>query len=173
MNFNIIVAGCETNIANILGIGFNNQIPWHLREDIKLFRKYTLNNVVIMGRKTWQSISPPLSKRIKIVLTSKKNIKCSDSLTFFVSSLEGAFKKASEYNKEIFVIGGAEIYNEALKMQNNIKRIYLTTIYQNYCCDRFIDTNFIKNYTLVHKDCGVEKKIKFCFEIYEAKKYFS
>ena len=69
----LIAAHDQNNI-----IGYNNEIPWNLPEDLRRFRELTLNNIVIMGRKTFESISKPLKNRINIVITRQP-----DRLNYF------------------------------------------------------------------------------------------
>jgi len=108
-----IIAACDFNRV----IGSENKIPWHVPEDLKLFRSLTLNNTVIMGRKTWESIGEkPLPKRHNIVITRnfiryrEKGIKG----VLFVDSLEEAIK-SSLPDEERFIIGGAQIYQETIE----------------------------------------------------------
>jgi len=87
------------------GIGINNGLPWHIPEDLKNFKKLTLNTPVIMGRKTWESLPfKPLPKRRNIVLTSQlvKGVECYTSVE---NCLDGLV-----HESDIFIIGGAQIY---------------------------------------------------------------
>lgn len=94
-------------------IGKDNQMPWHLPEDLKLFKKLTSGNTVIMGRRTYQSIGKPLPNRNNIVVSgSGMDISGAD----VCQSLEEAMRKAGEYGQKIFFIGGAEIYRQALPL---------------------------------------------------------
>ena len=91
------------------GIGKNNSLPWHISEDLINFKKLTLNNTIIMGRKTWDSLPKrPLPNRQNIVLSSKK-INGVKSYTSINSCLE-ALKKNNI--SDLFVIGGQMIYDE-------------------------------------------------------------
>ena len=90
------------------GIGKNGRLPWKLPEDLKKFKRLTLNSTIIMGRKTWESLTlKPLPKRRNIVLTSNpiKNVET-------YPSIESCIKSLNRNNiKEIFIIGGSQIYN--------------------------------------------------------------
>jgi len=138
--FSIIVALNEKN-----GIGLNNEIPWKCPEDLNFFKKMTENNIVIMGRKTWESLPyRPLRNRINIVL-SRNNMENLPENTYHFSSLEKALSEENIYengNNNIFVIGGSEIYEQALKL--NCEKIYLTRIFNNCECDKYfnLDTNW-------------------------------
>ncbi len=95
-------------------IGKEGGLPWHLPEDMAHFRKVTAGNTVVMGRKTYESIPAkfrPLPKRHNIVISrSVQEIEGAD----VCSSIQDALAKAQEYGKEVFVIGGAQIYALAL-----------------------------------------------------------
>lgn len=120
---NIIVATSENNV-----IGRGNDIPWYIPEDLEHFKKLTTGNTVIMGRKTYESLPKeyrPLPNRINIVITRDKSYQAKGCLV--VNSLEDALRKADN-DKEIFIIGGGQIYREGLKFA---ERIYLTKIHNN------------------------------------------
>ena len=90
---------------NYGGIGINNELPWHFKEDLKKFKSITLNSTIIMGRKTWESLKiKPLPKRRNIVLSSNNinEVECYNK----VDDLMNNIKEESS----IFIIGGAQIY---------------------------------------------------------------
>lgn len=133
-----------------LGIGFKGQLPWSLKQEMKYFRKLTTStldekkkNAVIMGRKTYYSIPPkfrPLKGRLNVVLTrqyekltqemkeeleANSNLKVSSSLPQTIEMLE----QSGDSIEEIFIIGGAEVYNELMKEHSDlIDAIYLTEV---------------------------------------------
>jgi len=89
-------------------IGKNNDLPWHIPEDLKNFKQLTLNQSIVMGRNTWDSLKfKPLPKRRNIVLTSKNNIESADTFDSLDHLLNDLINKKT---KKIFVIGGAQIY---------------------------------------------------------------
>jgi dihydrofolate reductase len=108
-------------------IGKNNDLPWHLPDDMKYFMQTTKGHYVIMGRKNYDSIPSkfkPLADRTNIVVTRQKNFTAPGCLV--VHSLEEALELAkANHEKETFIIGGSEIYNQGLPMAN---RLYLTEI---------------------------------------------
>ena len=105
-------------------IGKDNDIPWYLPADLKYFKKTTLNHHIIMGRKTFQSIGRPLPKRTNIVLTRDGFFVASKCLV--AHSLEGALEMAFDNEeKEVFIIGGGQIYELALPY---LDRVYLTQV---------------------------------------------
>lgn len=114
-------------------IGKNNQLPWHLPADLKHFKLITTGHPILMGRKTYESIGKPLPNRTNIVLTRDKSYHAPGCLV--VNSLDEAIKFAeSEENKEIFIIGGAEIYRQLL---GAIERIYLTVVQHEFEGDAY------------------------------------
>ena len=112
-------------------IGKNNDMIWHIPEDMKHFRRETMHNIVIMGRKTYDSLpSGPLDSRINIVITSKpenyKNTTRSSAIFCDLDECDEILcKLKSNTNKRIFVIGGAQIYNHFFK---RCKTIYVTLV---------------------------------------------
>ncbi len=125
MKLSLIVATAHDNV-----IGRNNELPWHLPQDLKYFKAVTLGKPIIMGRKTFESIGKPLPGRTNIVVTRQKNWNFSGVLV--AKSIEDAIDVAQAFRneqhtsaEEIMVIGGAEIYRSALEIAD---RVYLTKI---------------------------------------------
>ena len=107
------------------GIGIENQLPWHLPGDLSRFKKLTMGHQLILGRKTYQAIGKPLPGREMIVLSRNPEFKLEDSQV--VSSWEAALQTARETGeKEVFVIGGGEIFELALPLA---ERMYLTRVH--------------------------------------------
>lgn len=105
-------------------IGINNQMPWKLSEDLKNFKKTTMGHHILMGRKTFESIGKPLPGRTNIILSRNKDFKVKDCIT--VTTIDEAINFAKKNGEtELMVIGGAQIYKEALPSAN---RIYLSKI---------------------------------------------
>lgn len=109
-------------------IGKENKLLWHIPDDLKRFRELTSGHPVIMGRKTWESLPEkfrPLPERTNIVVTRNNDYKADRAIT--VKSFEDARAEAARAfgSDEIFVIGGGEIYKEALAFAD---RLYLTIV---------------------------------------------
>src|SRR5699024_5195302 len=114
-------------------IGFNNDMPWHLPNDLKYFKEETMNNVVVMGRKTYESIGKPLPNR-KSVVISRQALDLPDEVTV-INDLEQIKDIAAQYeDKNVFIIGGAEIYKQTLHMAD---RLFITKINQTFEADAF------------------------------------
>ncbi len=119
----LLVAADENNV-----IGKNNQLPWHLPNDLKYFKNLTWAMPILMGRKTFESIGKALPGRKSIVITRNKNWQLTG--VDVVYSIDEAIELAKSYDvKEIFVIGGSEIFNSAFEKAH---RIYLTRIYHQF-----------------------------------------
>ena len=124
-------------VANNNGIGLKNKLPWHLPNDLIYFREVTMGKPIIMGRKTFDSIKKPLPGRTNIVITKNKNwhhngVNVAHNLQN-ATSLAKELALADEQD-EIMVIGGAEIYRQAIDQAD---RIYLTKIHEHFDTDAF------------------------------------
>ena len=118
-----------------LGIGANNRILWHIKKDLKHFKSTTLNHPIIMGRKTYDSIGKPLPHRTNIIITRNQNYSIPGC--HIVHSLESAINFAKTKDKtEIFIIGGGQIYNQALK-DNLAQKLYVTKVKGDFKADTF------------------------------------
>jgi dihydrofolate reductase len=113
-------------------IGLRNTIPWHLPEDFKWFKQMTTGQVIVMGRKTFESIGKPLPNRTTLVLTrSPASIPGAKT----ISDLGQIDRMADEFaGREIFICGGAEIYAQALPRCSDL---YLTIVQRNVEGDTF------------------------------------
>jgi len=108
----IIVARSKSGV-----IGINNQLPWHLPADLKHFKALTTGHPIVMGRKTWDSLGRPLPNRRNIVISRQIDLELSGAECF--SSLESAIA-ACKGAREVFVIGGAQIYEQALPLVDQL-----------------------------------------------------
>lgn len=127
------------------GMGLKGKLPWNLPGDMKFFKDITIKtediqrrNMVVMGRVTWESIPEkhrPLRGRKNVVITRNKNFKADDTVTV-VHSIDQAIKAADDRVADIFVIGGAKIFDQFVKKQK-INGIYLTKIKKEFKCDTF------------------------------------
>jgi dihydrofolate reductase len=122
---NLIVATERHN-----GIGINNALPWRLPEDLAFFKRTTTGHPILMGRKTFESIGRPLPNRRNIVITRNPDWQHEGVDT--ASSLQQAADLAGD--GEVFVIGGAQIYADALPLAS---RLIVTEIDADFACDAF------------------------------------
>lgn len=125
-------------IAENRAIGKDNDLIWSLPDDMKFFKETTLNKVVIMGRKNFESIPHkyrPLPKRINIVLTRKDDYQAEGALIY--NSIEKALEFCkSEGHQHVFVIGGGQIYKLALE-KDLVDIMYLTRVHESFDADSF------------------------------------
>ena len=104
-------------------IGFNNQLIWRISEDLKRFKRITMGHPIIMGRLTYESIGRPLPGRTNIVVTRNHEYQAEGCV--LCHSLEDAVKVAEHEDDDVFVIGGGQIYEQALPIAD---RLYLTLV---------------------------------------------
>lgn len=129
MVISLIVAAATNN-----GIGKDNQLLWHLPKDLQFFKKTTWAMPVIMGRKTFESLSgKPLQGRLNIVITRNKDWK-PDGIVVVHSLADALFVAKSADYKEVVVAGGGEIYKEALPLAH---KVYLTRVQAEPEADTF------------------------------------
>jgi dihydrofolate reductase len=159
----LLLAADENNV-----IGKDNTLPWHLPNDLKYFKNTTWGMPILMGRKTFESIGKPLPGRRNIVITRNKDWKAEGADV--VDSIEGAVAIAKESDvKEIFIIGGAEIFNSILPDAN---RVYLTRIHHRFEGDVFfLELNPDQWVRKSHRFCSPDEKNKYphTFEVWERK----
>lgn len=126
MIISLIVAVAQNGV-----IGKDNQLPWHIPEDLRFFKTVTMGHHIIMGRKNYQSIGRALPGRTSLVLSRQLDYMAPGCTV--LPSLEAALQYAHESGEvEAFVIGGAEIYRQAL---SQAQRIYLTQVHSEFSGD--------------------------------------
>jgi dihydrofolate reductase len=143
-------------------IGINNRLPWRLPADLAYFKRVTLGHTVIMGRKTYESIGKPLPGRTNIVLTRDKDY-VAEGCTV-CHSVDKVLK--IKHNGDVFVIGGANIYNEFF---NYADKLYVTLIDEEFAGDTFFN-NISNEWKLISQEAGVkdEKNLyNYNFLVYE------
>lgn len=114
-------------------IGQDNQLPWRLPADLAHFKTLTTGHPVLMGRKTYKSIGRPLPNRTNIILTRDPDFSAPDCIV--VTSAETAVTMAIEIDQEeVFIIGGAEIYQQLLP---KIQKLYLTLVHHPFKGDAY------------------------------------
>jgi dihydrofolate reductase len=124
-----LIVAASTNNA----IGKNNQLLWHLPNDLKFFKNTTWGMPVIMGRKTFEAVNKPLPGRFNIVITRQADWNAAGTIT--ATDLQDALQKAKETNcNEIFVIGGGDIYKQCMEIAD---KIYMTRVHATLEGDTF------------------------------------
>ncbi|MFK7781288.1 dihydrofolate reductase [Psychroserpens sp.] len=120
----IIVAAGENN-----AIGKDNDLIWHLSNDLKRFKKLTNGHHIIMGRKTFESFPKPLPNRIHIVITRQSNYEAPEGV-IVVNSLEDAINKAKS-DQQPFIIGGGEIYKQSMAFADKLELTRVHSSFEN------------------------------------------
>lgn len=148
-------------------IGKNNQLLWHMPADLKFFKQTTSGHTVIMGRKTFDSVGRPLPNRRNIVITRDATLKI-DGVEV-VNSLDEALSISKDEEKDVFIVGGAEIYRQALPKTNTL---FLTTIHHNFEADTFFPEIDKSEWRLISSEphkADEKNKYDYTFEVFERK----
>ena len=129
------------------GISKGQSMPWPKNStDLKWFKENTLNNIVVMGRKTWEDpfMPTPLKSRINVLITKKEKVVFPGADYYFSGDIKAQIKNIeNQYkNKDVYIIGGSEIIKLTFEI---IEEFYLTRIYGNYECEKFINILSIEN----------------------------
>ncbi|MBC5775042.1 dihydrofolate reductase [Pontibacter sp. KCTC 32443] len=123
----IVVAVAENNV-----IGKDNQLIWYLPADLRFFKNLTMGHPIIMGRKTYESIGKPLPGRTTVIITRQQDFEAPGCIV--VNSIDEAIAEAHKLDQDIYIIGGAEIYKQALAKTDTI---YLTRVHHTFDGDTF------------------------------------
>jgi dihydrofolate reductase len=141
MNLSLVCALAENGV-----IGKDGTLPWHLPKDLKHFKSLTTGGVILMGRRTWESIGRPLPRRRSLVLSRDRNFRPEGAEVF--ENLQQAVEGSAEAT-EIFVIGGATVYTEALPQAH---RLYLTRVHATVEGDVCFPTFDPADWELTHEE---------------------
>lgn len=159
-NISIAVA-----IGENYAIGKNNQLLWHMPADLKFFKQTTSGHTVIMGRKTFDSVGKPLPNRRNVVITRNTELKIEG--VEVVNSLEKALEITQTEEKPVFIVGGAEIYRQALPKTDTL---YLTTIHHTFDADTFFPEIDRKEWKVISSEAhkaDEKNKYDYTFEVLE------
>jgi dihydrofolate reductase len=167
MIISLIVAASENN-----AIGKDNKLLWHLPNDMKFFKNTTWGMPIVMGRKTYQALAgEPLPGRFNFVITRQNDWRPRNEKITVVSSLQQAIDGAKATDcKETFVIGGGEIYKEALSVAD---RIYMTRVHTVLDGDTYFPSIDEKQWRLTdNRDFPADEKhdYAYSFQVWERKK---
>jgi dihydrofolate reductase len=152
-----IIAAVDQN----RGIGKDNKMPWHIAEDLVKLKKLTLGHTVVLGRNSYESMvwyydksGRPMPGKMYIVVTRNQDYKPQRENAMAVQSVEQAIDKAKNIEQEeVFIIGGAQIFNEALG-KNLVNRLYITVVEGDYDVD-----TYFPDYSLFSKIIFEEKQV--------------
>ncbi len=158
----IIVAIAENN-----AIGKDNDLLWHISEDLKRFKRLTKGHFVIMGKRTYYSLpTRPLPNRTNMVITDIPNEQIDNCLMAY--SIEDAVEKM-DANNENFIIGGGSIYRQFMPLAD---KLYITRVHKHFEADTFYPEISPDEWQLVDKkdiDDDPQNDFTYSFEIYERK----
>jgi dihydrofolate reductase len=140
-------------------IGKGGKLPWHYSADMRFFRETTTGHAVVMGRKTWLTIGKPLKNRLNIVLSRDANIEPQESLVVF-SDIESALSFSRSLSTDLFVIGGAQIYEAFLP---HIEKWIITEVPLTVSgADAFMPKGYLDGFKVVDsKELGDGLVVKF------------
>jgi len=161
MIVSIIVAIAENN-----AIGKDNQLLWNLPKDMRHFKEITSGHTVIMGRRTYDSMGKPLPNRRNIVVTRQEDLLIMGAEV--TNTLEHALALCA-HEEEVFIIGGAQIYKEAVSLTN---RIYLTIVHESYEADTFFPELDSSKWEILSSELQLpdeKNKVAFTFQTLESK----
>lgn len=134
-------------VSEDLGIGKNNDLLWHLPEDMKRFKKLTTGNTVVMGKRTWESLPRrPLPNRRNVVITDKPGETFEGAVAAY--SIEDAVAKCKDDN-EVFIIGGGSIYRQFMPVAD---RLYITHVHRKTEADVYFPEISRKIWKVIEKE---------------------
>jgi len=163
------------------GIGLNGKLPWRCREELKLFRQKTMGGLLVVGRKTAESL-PPLRGRKMIVVSDRVNAEMKHIQGCIGRIDDNVFDfELSRERRPIFIIGGAQLYNKMFsELSHRIRRIHLSIMKKDYRCDTFVKLNYIDwvieertkydeftHYVLVRESSGEKQYLSLLKDVYE------
>ena len=164
MTWSLIVAVAENMV-----IGRKGQLPWRLSADLRRFKKLTMGHAIVMGRKTYESIGRPLPGRQMFVVTRQRDYIAAGAQ--ICNSLDEARKAVEESgDEEAFIIGGAELYRQAIPF---VDRIYVTVVHDEYEGDAYFPEIDWKGWRCVSAEpfyADSRNDCAYSFETHERKK---
>ncbi len=137
----LIAAAAENN-----ALGKDNQLVWHLPEDFKRFKQITSGHYIIMGRKTFESFPKPLPNRTHVIITRQKDYEVEGCIV--VNSIEKAIESCPK-NEDVFIIGGAEIYNQSIYFADKIE---LTRVHSGFEADAYFPEINFNHWKLIFEE---------------------
>ncbi|MDZ4660105.1 MAG: dihydrofolate reductase [Pseudomonadota bacterium] len=146
-------------------IGNKGTLPWNVPEDMKYFMEKTRGHIIIMGRKTFETLEKPLNKRLTIIVTRQTAYDSRGCIVVptVAAAVAEAKKHLADWPAEVFICGGGEIYKESL---GQVDKIYLTHIYKEFPGDAFYPEFDLKKFREVSRVKRSEP-LEFSFLVYE------
>jgi dihydrofolate reductase len=147
------------------GIGLKNTIPWKSKKDFAFFKKLTLGSVMVMGRKTFESIGKPLPGRVNVILSNNSEFVAPVGTVVF-NDLQSALNAYTSQSKEIFIIGGSSVYSSAFPF---VETVYKTVINKDFKCDTFFP-EIPDSFKLSNEETVIDNDLQLNFQIFTAVK---
>ena len=151
------------------GIGKDNELLWHISEDLKRFKRLTSGNTVIMGKKTWESLPRrPLPGRKNIVLTDNPNESIENAVTAY--SIQDSLNKCNQ-NEEIFIIGGGSIYRQFMPIAD---RLFITHVHMKAPADIYFPEIDLNIWEITEKEefkTNGDNSIPYTYTIYQRRNH--
>lgn len=148
-------------VADNRGMGKDNKLPWHIKGDMAFFKEQTTGHVVVMGRKTYESLGKykPLPNRTNVVITRNKDyaVECGVIVCH-------SFEEVCNMFKDFIVIGGAEIYKLAIPLS---EKMILTHVSGEYEADTFFPEPDYSSWEMTWEKANEEDSIKYWFSVYK------
>jgi len=160
----------------VFSIGKDNRLLYHIKDDLQRFRKLTLGNYCIMGKKTFLSLPKPFDDRVNVVLTSNPNFKGDVDYKYpnynimIESNLEkilNQYKNTGEQDRELFLCGGCRVYAEGMKYVDNI---YLTMVHDDKEGDVYFPSLELKSFTIINTEKHYDEKSGLYYSFIDYKK---
>jgi dihydrofolate reductase len=161
MKISLIVA-----MSSNRAIGLDGQMPWHLSADLKRFKQITMGHPIIMGRLTFEAIGRPLPGRTNIIVS--RNPSYQQESCVVVDSIDAAINYGCRLADEVFVIGGATLYEATLPLADSL---YITQINQDFEGDTFFPDFDTNDWTEVEREDVVDDaNVSFTYSFFRLKK---
>jgi dihydrofolate reductase len=152
-------------VSDDWGIGKDNELLWHISEDLKRFKRLTSGNVVIMGKKTWESLpKKPLPNRKNIVITDNPEETFEGAITSY--SIEDSLTKCVP-GEDIYIIGGGSIYRQFMPLAD---RLFITHVHRKAPADIYFPEIDMKIWEVTEKEEFESGDIPYTYAIYQRRK---
>ena len=127
------------------GLGKEGVLPWNIKDELKLFKEKTLNTILIVGRKTFETLPYLKDRQIFCIARQFKTLNSNQNVSILFQSIEEAINEAEKFNKQIYIIGGSEIYDYVFKNFKDKLKVHLSIINNKYNCDRYFNLSHLEN----------------------------
>jgi dihydrofolate reductase len=152
-------------VSDDWGIGKDNDLLWHISEDLKRFKRLTSGNTIIMGKKTWESLpKKPLPNRKNVVITDKPGETFENAITAY--SIEDSLAKCT-VGEEIFIIGGGSIYRQFLPIAD---RLFITHVHMKAPADIYFPEIDMNIWEKTEEEEFTSEEIPYTYTIYQRRK---